>query len=232
MPDTTIDTALRRIDPSARERCSRRSVPASTRAARSVTRLITRVCQGPDDQRHQDHERGIGSPSLTGPARYTRTSCAAPALWVRSQATPAALFRGRGRSFRSAWQNPQDSLRRRRCPRGYCAARARTLESTHPESSKRLMPRSARYTGPHGQPGIPGPTVSPVYRAPRSARSSGPRTRACPRPPRRGAPRARRGRRRPPPAAGSAATPSGVLQRRAHLARVHRVDAVVVVGTR
>jgi hypothetical protein len=29
MPNTTADTALRRIEPSARARCSRRSVPAS-----------------------------------------------------------------------------------------------------------------------------------------------------------------------------------------------------------
>ena len=60
MPNTTMETPLRKIDPRARDRCSRRSVPAmwtaaaalcarpaeaagsDAVAARSVSRLITR----------------------------------------------------------------------------------------------------------------------------------------------------------------------------------------------
>jgi len=86
MPNTTIETALRRIEPSARARCSRRSLPvrcAATAAlcarpfgatgsvavaARSVTLLITRCRMNRTSSASSTTNR-IRPAWLTGPAR-------------------------------------------------------------------------------------------------------------------------------------------------------------------
>ncbi len=83
MPNTTIDTPLRRIEPRARARCSRRSVPAActtaaarwTRplgatasAARSVILLISR-CATNRTNRAITMMNKIRSACVTGPAR-------------------------------------------------------------------------------------------------------------------------------------------------------------------
>ena len=59
-------------------------------AARSVILLITRFATARTTSATTITNK-IRSPSLTGPARYTRTSCAALVLWVTSQARRQAM---------------------------------------------------------------------------------------------------------------------------------------------